>query len=215
MENQLIRGGSLIILGIDPGFAIVGYGVLRHEDNRFTTLDYGSINTDAGTPFERRLLTIHEALSRVMDRYAPQSVAVEQLYFNKNVKTALAVAQGRGAILLTAARRGLRIAEYTPLQVKIAVTGYGRADKAQIQQMVKTILNLQSEPKPDDVADALAVAICHAHTDGIARYGGSGGADPARTRSGISGGRQAMTAGYAAAVARATAGTAALVPNRH
>jgi len=154
----------LTVLGIDPGFAIVGYGVLRYEGNRFTVLDFGRINTDAKTAFPQRLLLIRDGLNELCDRYRPDSVSVEQLYFNKNTKTAISVAQGRGAILLTAAIQGVEIFEYTPLQIKMAVTGYGQADKAQIQFMVKTILNLRGEPKSDDAADALAAAICHAHS---------------------------------------------------
>jgi crossover junction endodeoxyribonuclease RuvC len=162
----------LIIVGVDPGFAIVGYGVLRYEGNKFTTLDYGCVTTGPKTPFAERLLEIYESLGGILEKYKPDSAAVEALYFNTNTKTALNVAHGRGAVLLAAAKRFIPIAEYTPLQVKMAVTGYGRGDKAQIQHMVRTILNLSETPKPDDVADALAVAICHAHShvmDGFAR----------------------------------------------
>ena len=154
----------MIIVGIDPGYAIVGFGVVQHEGNRFVLLGHGCIQTEANTPFERRLLSIEEGLLRIFDQYKPDCIAVEELYFNTNTKTALNVAHGRGVVLLTAARRGLPISGYTPLQVKTAVTGYGRANKAQVQQMVKTLLNLDKIPKPDDVADALAVAICHAHS---------------------------------------------------
>jgi len=155
-------------MGIDPGYAIVGYGVLKHEAGRFSVLDYGRVTTEAGTPFALRLLTIHEGLDALLERYKPDCFAVEQLYVNTNTKTAISVAQGRGAILLTAALRGAEVFEYTPLQVKMAVTGYGQADKEQIRYMVKALLNLRSDIKQDDVSDALAVAVCHAHTDGLA-----------------------------------------------
>jgi crossover junction endodeoxyribonuclease RuvC len=158
---------GLVVLGIDPGYAIVGYGVLKHEGNRFTTLDYGRITTEAHTPFHLRLLTIHEELDALLGQYKPDCVAVEQLYVNTNTKTAISVAQGRGAILLSAAMRGAAIFEYTPLQVKMAVTGYGQADKTQIQYMVKMLLNLRGDLKSDDTADALAVAICHANTAAV------------------------------------------------
>ena len=154
----------MIIIGIDPGYAIVGYGAVRYEGNHHVLLGHGCIRTEAGTPFEERLLTIEDDLQRIYDLYHPDCVAVEELYFNTNTKTALAVAQGRGVILLTTARRGIPVTGYTPLQVKTAVTGYGRADKSQVQQMVKTLLNLKEIPKPDDAADALAIAICHAHS---------------------------------------------------
>ena len=171
-EAREAREAHLIVIGIDPGFAIVGYGVLKYEGNRFTVLGYGRITTDAATPFPLRLLTIHDELNALIDHFKPDCVAVEQLYFNRNAKTAISVAQGRGAIVLTAAKHGVAIYEYTPLQIKMAVTGYGQADKAQIQHMVKTLLNLRGEPKSDDVADALAAAICHAHSsvlEGAAR----------------------------------------------
>ena len=158
----------MTIIGIDPGYAIVGYGVLKYEGNKFTVLDYGRITTEANTAFALRLLTIHEKLSALFGKYKPDCAAIEQLYFNTNTKTAISVAQGRGAILLTAVVSGAAIYEYTPLQVKMAVTGYGQADKDQIRYMVKILLNLRSELKSDDIADALAVAVCHAHTSGIA-----------------------------------------------
>ena len=154
----------MVIIGIDPGYAIVGYGVVRHQGNRFTVLGYGCIRTEAKKPFETRLLNIEEGLRQIIDEFKPNCAAVEELFFNTNTKTALDVAQGRGVILLTAVKCGLQVAGYTPLQVKTAVTGYGRADKGQVQQMVKTVLNLPEIPKPDDVADALAIAICHAHS---------------------------------------------------
>ena len=157
----------MIIAGIDPGYAIVGYGMLEYAGNKFSTLDYGRITTEANTPFALRLLTIHKELDALLKQYRPDCVAIEQLYFNTNTKTAISVAQGRGAILLTAALRSAAVYEYTPLQIKMSVTGYGQANKDQIRYMVRILLNLRGELKSDDVADALAVAVCHAHTSGI------------------------------------------------
>ena len=157
----------MIIVGIDPGYAIVGYAILEYTGNRFSTLDYGRVTTEANTQFAGRLLTIHNELDALLEQYRPDCVAIEQLYFNTNTKTAISVAQGRGAILLTAAMRGAAVYEYTPLQIKMAVTGYGQADKDQIRYMVKILLNLRGALKSDDAADALAVAVCHAHTAGI------------------------------------------------
>jgi crossover junction endodeoxyribonuclease RuvC len=150
----------------------VGYGVLKYQGNRFTVLDYGRITTRAETPFALRLFDIHQKLSLLCGQYNPDCVAIEQLYFNTNTKTAISVAQGRGAILLTAAMRGAAIYEYTPLQVKMAVTGYGQADKDQIRYMIKILLNLREIIKSDDVADALAVAVCHAHSTGMEKAAG-------------------------------------------
>jgi len=154
----------MIILGIDPGIAIVGYGVVEYNGNSFKTLDYGAVLTDSKETTPDRLNKIYEGLGNLLDIYKPDAVAIEELFFNKNAKTAIAVGQARGVAILAAARRNLDIFEYTPLQVKQGVVGYGRAEKKQVQMMVKTFLNLKSVPKPDDVADALAVAICHAHT---------------------------------------------------
>ncbi len=154
----------MIIMGIDPGFAITGYGVIEYRGNSFRIIDYGTIETEAVDSLHVRLLQIDIKLGSIIERYKPQSVSVEQLFFNKNVKTAIAAAHGRGVALLTAAKSGAPVFEYTPLQVKQAVAGYGRATKQQIQQMVKVLLNLDTIPRPDDAADALAVAICHAHS---------------------------------------------------
>lgn len=151
-------------MGIDPGFAITGYGIVKYKGNHFTVIEYGAITTKASQPFAKRLLKLNEWLEVLIDTYKPEAVSVEELFFNKNVKTAITAAQGRGAAILAAAKSGIEVFEYTPLQVKQAVTGYGRADKNQIQQMVKLILNLPEIPKPDDAADALAVAICHGHS---------------------------------------------------
>lgn len=155
----------MIILGIDPGLATVGYGVIEYKGNSFTTLDYGAILTEAGTEFDARLLSINEQLTKLIKIFKPDAVAIEELFFNKNIKTAITVAQARGAIVLTCALLGVKTFEYTPLQVKQAVVGYGRADKNQVQQMTKILLNLNAVPKPDDTADALAIAICHAHSN--------------------------------------------------
>lgn len=156
----------MIILGIDPGYAIVGYGIIRYENNRFTILDFGAITTPAGMPFEERLKCIYEDLCYLFDKYKPDAMAIEKLFFNTNKKTAVDVAQARGVILLAAKMNGAECFEYTPLQVKQSVVGYGRAEKKQVQEMTRQILNLSAVPKPDDTADALAMAICHAHCSG-------------------------------------------------
>jgi len=160
------------IIGIDPGYAIVGYGILDYEGNRFRVQDYGAITTQAGLPLERRIEIIYDGLAKILHTYRPQAMAVEKLFFTTNQKTAIDVAQARGAIMLCAVKHGVETHEYTPLQVKSAVTGYGKADKNQMQQMTKTLLALPAVPKPDDVADALAIAICHAHTAGSSVFGG-------------------------------------------
>lgn len=152
------------VLGIDPGYAIVGFGFIDKVGHKLTPVQYGAIKTEAHTPPEQRLLQVYESAGSLMDKYKPDTVGVEKLFFNRNVTTAFDVAQARGAIILAAAQRGLPIGEYTPLQVKQAVVGYGKAEKKQVQEMVKMFLKLSAVPKPDDVADALAVAICHAHS---------------------------------------------------
>lgn len=157
----------MIILGIDPGIAIVGYGVVEYTGNRFRVISYGAITTEAGMKLSDRLRDIYESIHILVERFHPDAFAVEELFFNTNVKTAISVAHGRGVCVLAASVQNIPIHEYTPLQVKQAVCGYGRADKGQVQRMVTQLLNLESVPKPDDVADALAVAICHAHN---ARY---------------------------------------------
>jgi crossover junction endodeoxyribonuclease RuvC len=154
----------VIILGIDPGFAITGYGVVKYEGNKFSVLDYGAITTEASMKLSERLLVLYDGLEELILRFKPDAISIEELFFNKNIKTALTVGHGRGVAVLAAAKSGTDIFEYTPLQVKQSVVGYGRAEKAQIQQMVKAILNLPAIPKPDDVADALAVAICHGNS---------------------------------------------------
>ena len=154
----------MVILGIDPGLAIVGWGVIKYEKNVFTTLAYGSIQTPAGLPTEERLSRIYDGVNEIIKTYHPEEMAIEELFFNTNQTTGIRVAEARGVVLLAGYRGGVHIAEYTPLQVKQAVVGYGRADKKQVISMVTTILKLKTPPKPDDTADALAIAVCHAHS---------------------------------------------------
>ena len=154
----------MIILGIDPGYAIVGVGVIEYSGNKFRTIDYYAITTEAHTPFDQRLKTIYDEVNAVIEKYNPDYMAIEELFFNDNAKTAIAVGQARGVIVLSAVNHNVEVFEYTPLQVKQAVVGYGRADKSQVQHMTKALLSLPQIPKPDDVADALAIAVCHAHS---------------------------------------------------
>lgn len=156
------------ILGIDPGYAIIGWGLLNYERGRFSTLDFGAVTTEAGTPFFQRLQQIYTDLSLILAKHQPQAMAIEKLYFQNNQKTAIEVAEARGVILLAAQNAGVPIYEYTPLQVKSAVTGFGQAQKAQVMEMTRRLLRLQQVPKPDDTADALAIAICHAQMGGTA-----------------------------------------------
>ena len=151
----------MIILGIDPGIAIVGYGLIECKGNKFKVIDYGCITTESKTLFPNRLKIVYDELTSIIEKYNPQDIALEELFFNKNAKTAIKVGQARGVEILAGINKNLDIFEYTPLQVKQAVVGYGRAEKHQVQEMVKFLLNLKEIPKPDDVADALAVAICH------------------------------------------------------
>ncbi len=150
------------ILGIDPGIAIVGFGIIDKQGSQLKPVQYGSIQTEAGLSVQIRLKQIFEAMQSLIDTYKPEEISVEKLFFAKNVTTAFTVGQARGVILLSAEMAGLPVYEYTPLQVKQAVTGYGAADKKQIQEMVKILLKLREVPKPDDVADALGIAITHA-----------------------------------------------------
>lgn len=154
----------MIILGIDPGIAIVGYGVIKYENSKFKVLDYGVLTTPAGMSFPDRLKSVYDSLIVLIERFKPDAVAIEELFFNKNVKTAITVGQARGVLVLGAVNNGIDIYEYTPLQIKQGVVGYGRATKKQVQNMVKILLNLKEIPKPDDAADALAVAISHIHS---------------------------------------------------
>ncbi len=154
----------MIILGIDPGYAIVGWGIIEYSGSKFRTLGYGSIQTPAGIPIVDRLEMIYHGMQDIIKKYKPDQMAVEELFFNTNTTTAIAVAEARGIILLAARLSGIKIGEYTPLQVKQAVVGYGRAEKKQVITMVTGMLGLKEAPKPDDTADALAVAVCHAHS---------------------------------------------------
>ena len=156
----------MIILGFDPGLATLGYGVIRKEQMRGAeVLDYGVICTPKDENLAVRLCMLEQGIKQVIAKFRPDEIAVEELFFAKNVKTGIAVAHARGVLLLTANKECGMLYEYTPLQIKQALTGYGRADKNQIQQMVKTFLGLKAVPKPDDAADALAVALCHAQTN--------------------------------------------------
>ena len=152
------------ILGIDPGYAILGYGILDYKGNKFSPVAYGSITTEAHTPPEERLKVLYDELTEIIKEYRPDEASVEELFFNNNAKTAIMVGEARGIVLLACVNNGVKISEYTPLQIKQALVGFGRADKKQVQTMVKTILGLDKVPKPDDTADALAAAICHAHS---------------------------------------------------
>ena len=154
----------MIILGIDPGLAIVGWGVIESVRGNIRPIAFGAITTPAHTEIESRLLMIQNDLEQIINKYKPEEMAVEELFFNTNTTTAILVAEARGVILLAARMSGIQIAEYTPLQVKQAVVGYGRAEKKQVIVMVTSLLNLPAPPKPDDTADALAIAVCHAHS---------------------------------------------------
>lgn len=158
----------MVILGIDPGYAIVGWGVIEYAHSRFRVLGYGAITTEADTPFPERLQIIYNDMCYLFSKYKPEVMSMEKLFYNSNQKTVIDVAQARGVITLAAQMNGKDIFEYTPLQVKQSVTGYGRAEKKQVMEMIRSILNLPEVPKPDDTADALAMAICHAHCSGSA-----------------------------------------------
>ncbi len=152
------------ILGIDPGYATVGYGIVDYNSCHFAAVGFGAITTKAGVEFPRRLKSIYDDMLYVVNKYKPDALSIERLYFNTNTTTAIDVAQARGVIVLAAETCGIPIFEYTPLQVKQSVTGYGKAQKHQVMEMVKNLLGLSAVPKPDDTADALALAICHAHS---------------------------------------------------
>ena len=154
------------IIGIDPGYAIVGFGIIEYDGYRFDTVDYGAVTTRAGTDFNARLLEIYRDVCDILDGYEPSCMAIEKLYFTSNQKTAIDVAEARGVVLLAAKQRNIEIFEYTPLQVKQSITGYGKAVKKQVQEMTRSILKLPEIPKPDDTADALAIAVCHGHSAG-------------------------------------------------
>lgn len=159
----------MLILGIDPGTATTGIGLVKYDKGREILLKYGTIRTSPDMQMYLRLLKINTELNNIIDEYEPDAVAVEELFHHKNNKTVITVAQARGVILMTAAARGLEIGEYTPLQVKQSVTGYGNADKKQVQIMVQKILSMDKIAKPDDAADALAIAICHIHSQRLGR----------------------------------------------
>ena len=152
------------ILGIDPGYAIVGFGILEAQRGQARLVRCGAINTPAGVPMPRRLVQIQEDLETLIHTFSPDVMAIEELFFNTNVTTAIGVAQARGVILMTAAKLGVEVFEYTPSQVKQAVVGYGSATKHQVQDMTKRLLHLSAVPKPDDAADAVAIALCHARS---------------------------------------------------
>jgi crossover junction endodeoxyribonuclease RuvC len=153
----------LIVLGIDPGTAATGYGIVQRTGSELRALDYGCLETLSTQTLPQRLLEIHAGVVELIETHDPAFLGVERLFFNRNVMTAFAVGQARGVVLLAAAERGIPVFEYGPHEVKMAVTGYGRADKGQVQRMVQLMLHLEKLPRPDDAADALAVAICTAH----------------------------------------------------
>ncbi len=159
----------MIVLGIDPGTARTGYGIVSREGGSLRMVDYGCLETIADRPLGARLLLIHEALTDLIETHRPEAIGVERLFFNRNVQTAFAVGQARGVALLAAAQHGLPVFEYGPHEVKLAVTGYGRADKQQVQRMVQLVLSMTELPRPDDAADALAVAVCTAHAAATSR----------------------------------------------
>lgn len=152
----------MLTIGIDPGFAIVGIGVIESNAGKFKAIEYGAIITEAKDDFNYRISQIYDELTMILKKYKPKYAAVEKLFFQNNQKTAIQVAQARGVILLALEQNGVEIFEYTPLQVKSSITGYGKAEKIQVMEMTKKLLGLQKVPKPDDIADALALAICHA-----------------------------------------------------
>lgn len=154
----------MLVLGLDPGLATTGYGLVEGDGQSLRAVAYGILRTSAHKPLAKRLLQLHEALEELLVRYHPDVIALEELFFSTNARSAIAVGEARGVLLLAAAEAGVKVAEYTPLQVKQAITGYGRADKAQMQQMVRLLLDLAEPPSPDDAADALAISICHHHS---------------------------------------------------
>lgn len=158
----------MLIMGIDPGYAIVGVGIVEYSGNHFKTVYHTAITTPAHTEFTERLGIIYKELSGLLEHFKVDALSIEKLFFNTNTTTAIDVAQARGVILLAAKHNNVPVFEYTPLQVKQAVTGYGRAEKQQIMEMTKVLLGLKALPKPDDTADALALAICHGHSQGSA-----------------------------------------------
>lgn len=154
----------MIILGLDPGYATIGYGVIDADGTHFRTISYGAVTTPPEIPFENRLEIIYDGICELCQKYKPDAASVEELFFNTNIKTAIAVGHSRGVIVLALKKSGIDFYEYTPLQVKQSVVGYGRAEKRQVMLMTQTILGLSKLPRPDDAADALALAVCHAHS---------------------------------------------------
>ena len=169
--SMVNRRGGRIILGIDPGTATMGWGVIRQEGNRLSYVQHGAIVTPSAWEMPRRLGRLFDGVTELLKGYRPETVAVEELFFNTNVTTAITVGQARGVALLAAYMAGAEVAEYTPMQVKQAITSYGRAEKRQMQEMVKTLLKLPEIPKPDDAADGLAIAICHAFSSRMGSRG--------------------------------------------
>lgn len=159
----------MLVLGIDPGLATTGYGLVAGDGQTLEAVAYGVLRTPAKTPIAERLVILHDELTALLDRYRPNVVAMEELFFSTNARTAMTVGEARGVLLLTVAQAGLPICEYTPLQIKQAITGYGQADKHQVQEMVRLLLSLPEIPRPDDAADGLAVSICHHHSARLSR----------------------------------------------
>lgn len=161
----------MVILGIDPGYAICGYGVLQSRPGDIRPLTFGAVTTKSHTLFEDRLCEIYDDLQTLLQQWKPDAMAIETLFFNSNQKTAVAVAEARGVVLLAAHQAQVPIFEYSPLQVKMGVAGYGKATKKQVQEMTRRLLKLKTIPKPDDAADALAIALCHAHSAASLQFG--------------------------------------------
>ncbi len=154
----------MTILGIDPGYGLIGYGLVKYDGRQFTPVQFGAIRTEIGAPMPQRLCELYNDLNTLLETFHPEEAAVEELFFNQNITTGIQVAQARGVILLALAQRGLRPASYTPSQVKMSVVGYGKAEKRQVMEMTRTLLGRKQVPHPDDAADALALAICHGHS---------------------------------------------------
>ncbi len=154
----------MTILGIDPGYGIIGYGLVKYDGRRFTPIQFGAIRTEVGAPMYSRLCELYADLNTLLDTFHPDEAAVEELYFNQNITTGIQVAQARGVILLALAQKGLSPVAYSPSQVKMSVVGYGKAEKRQVMEMTRILLGLEKVPRPDDAADALALAVCHGHS---------------------------------------------------
>ena len=175
LQRRRKEAAAVRIMGIDPGYAIVGVGLVDYDNVRFSLVEYGAITTPAELPLETRLRQLYDDMRMLLEQYRPDAVAMEQLFFTTNRTTAIAVAEARGVLLLAAEQQGVPVFSYTPLQVKSAVVGYGKAEKEQVMEMTRRLLNLRAVPKPDDAADALAIAICHARsaTSLLSRVGGN------------------------------------------